>query len=162
MAQINRFSKKKSRGYFDQNDGVPGVIYILGNAGFAEDYYKIGCSRYSGEKRARSLNEDATTGTPGEFFCIFEYRTFDCGLAEKRVFKHLDSYRAGKKGQEYFRVKLDLAKAHIIAECQKVDKEYLDKFAAEKPEQLPSLMGTRRMMGRYACLQELTAGSQFT
>lgn len=108
-------------GGFDQNIGVPGVVYILTNDGFKDGYYKIGCSRRSGRARAFQLNTDANTGTPGSFRCIFEQRTLDCGLAEQVIFDHLREYRAGKWGQEFFEVDFDLARRTIRSVCADVD-----------------------------------------
>jgi hypothetical protein len=112
---------------YKQNHGVPGVVYILDNPGLKAGMLKIGCSRRSGESRARDLNFDATTGTPGTFRCVFEYRTKDCGKAEERVFQKLNPYRRGKWGQEYFEVALEKAKETIIHVCTVVDSE-TEKF----------------------------------
>lgn len=143
------FSRKKS--YYDQNDGVTGVVYILINPGLAKNYLKIGCSRYSGKKRAESLNKDARTGTPGEFECWFEQKTVDCGLAEKYVFHRLKKYRKGKKGQEYFCMSFRYAKSVIKEECEKIDRDYAEKEKAKLQEKL---RGSRLMLGRYAALKE--------
>ena len=40
---------------YEQNHGVSGVVYILTNPGLREGFLKIGCSRYSGKKRAEDL-----------------------------------------------------------------------------------------------------------
>jgi hypothetical protein len=111
-------------GGFDQNIGVAGVVYILGNDGFRDGYYKIGCSRRSGRARAFDLNVDANTGTPGSFSCVFEQRTVDCGRAERLVFERLHQYRSGKPGQEFFAVGLDLARQTILSVCAEVDATY--------------------------------------
>jgi hypothetical protein len=115
--------RKKHKNNYKQNHGVPGVVYILDNPGLKAGMLKIGCSRRSGESRARDLNFDATTGTPGTFGCVFEYRTKDCGKAEERVFQKLNPYRRGKWGQEYFEVALAKAKETIIHVCTVVDSE---------------------------------------
>ncbi|MDR3425331.1 MAG: GIY-YIG nuclease family protein [Alphaproteobacteria bacterium] len=121
---MKKFSKKKIANY-DQNDGVPGVVYILTNRGLAWNYLKIGCTRHSGEKRADDLNRDANTGTPGEFKCRFQKGAVDCGLAEKRVFERLKNYRANtqKTMQEFFCLDLGLAKTAVSEECEKVNRE---------------------------------------
>lgn len=115
--------RTKYKNIYRKNHGVPGVIYVLDNPGLREGIIKIGCSRRSGEVRARQLNLDASTGTPGIFRCVFECRTDDCGKAEERVFKKLVKYRRGKWGQEYFEVALDHAKETIIQTCSDVDNE---------------------------------------
>ena len=121
--KMAKFKGQRGTNY-NQNDGVAGVVYILGNHGLREDYYKIGCSRHSGSRRAQDLNYDANTGTPGTFECIFEYRTKDCGNAEKDVFRILSNYRRGKKGQEFFqlnKLEFEKAKKTIVGVCGKVD-----------------------------------------
>jgi len=112
-------------GGYDQNIGVAGVVYILGNDGLRQGYYKIGCSRRSGHARAFSLNNDANTGTPGSFKCVFEQRTVDCGRAERLVFERLREHRRGKFGQEFFEVDLDLARVTIRSVCTHVDATYV-------------------------------------
>jgi hypothetical protein len=115
--------KTKYKNNYRKNHGVPGVVYILDNPGLREGIIKIGCSRRSGEVRARQLNFDASTGTPGTFRCVFECPTDDCGKAEERVFEKLVKHRRGKWGQEYFEVALDHAKEIIIQTCSDVDNE---------------------------------------
>ena len=106
---------------YEQNHGVSGVVYILTNPGLREGFLKIGCSRYSGKKRAEDLNLKANTGTPGIFKCIYEKKTQDCGRAEQEVFKVLATYRRGKKHQEFFEVSSDFAKKIIDEVCDVID-----------------------------------------
>jgi hypothetical protein len=108
---------------YRQNHGRPGVVYILENPGLRQGWWKIGCSTRSGHHRARDLNEDAATGTPGAFQCVYEFRTLDCGLAEERVFARLVNERRGKRGQEYFEVELAQAQEVIASTCLAVDDE---------------------------------------
>lgn len=118
-----RLRRGNNSGKFDQNIGRPGVVYILANRGLAPGWYKIGCTRYSGDARADSLNRDASTGTPGEYYCVFECRSEDCGTAEVRVFQELNAYRRGKWGQEFFEVDVGIAKATIERVCAIVDSQ---------------------------------------
>jgi len=121
---------------YEQNMGVPGVVYILKNSGLAPGWVKMGHSRHSGSKRAKDLNDDANTGTPGSFVCIYEHKTQDCGKAEKEAFKALSRFRAPtKKGQEYFIIdndQMDYAKRIIKDVCERVDIEVIN--AKEKLE----------------------------
>jgi hypothetical protein len=118
-----RRARRKSNYYdYDQNDGVSGVVYILKNEGLRAGWIKIGCTRYSGVYRAENLNRNASTGTPGVFYCTFEQRTRDCGRAEKLVFRKLAQYRRGKRGQEFFEVDDEFAKNVIRAECEKISQ----------------------------------------
>lgn len=108
---------------YDRNDGRPGVVYILANAAFRDDWWKIGQSTRSGQHRARDLNFEASTGTPKHFHCVFEVPTKDCGRAEKAVHARLAQYRMGATGQEYFCVPLETAKAVIVEECERIDAQ---------------------------------------
>ena len=118
---MRRF-RGRDRG-FSQNLGKPGVVYILVNDAFSPDFIKIGCSTRSGHARASDLNADANTGTPGLFRSVFEHRTVDCGLAEKKVFVELHAHRKGKWGQEFFALNADHAKPVITQVCISVDQE---------------------------------------
>ena len=60
---------------YDRNDGRPGVVYVLANAAFRDDWCKIGQSSRSGHHRASDLNVEAGTGTPKHFHCVFESPT---------------------------------------------------------------------------------------
>lgn len=144
---MRRTNKYRSPNY-DQNHGVPGVVYVLDNPGLREGLHKIGCSRRSGTARANDLNSDASTGTPGTFVCVFECRTVDCGLAEQRVFKLLSNVRKGKWGQEYFEVTLEDAKRIITKVCAEVDEEFerlrikkeSEVLVDEVPEEIPTVV----------------------
>ena len=119
-------NKKKANtnsGGFQQNHGVPGVVYILENEGLAPGLVKIGCSRRNGAARANELNREATTGLPGSFRCVVEFRTRDCGRAEKRVHLHFKDQHVGKRGQEFFRIGVEDAKMVIATVCRDIDAE---------------------------------------
>ncbi len=108
--------KRKSRN-FNQNDGVPGVVYIIRNSAFKKKWIKIGCSRRSGAVRAEELNKGASTGIPAEFKCFWQCETKDCGRAEKAVHLTFEPFRRGKPGQEWFKVDIETAKSCIEEEC---------------------------------------------
>lgn len=119
MAFRHRRKRESSYGNFDQNDGKPGVVYILTNEAFIKNYHKIGQTTYSGAHRAFDLNEKAGTGLPKKHVCVFECRTVDCGRAEKLVHERLKNYRQGY--QEFFLVDFEIAKAAVIEACQSID-----------------------------------------
>lgn len=119
---------------YEQNHGVPGVVYILHNEGLKAGYWKIGCTRRSGGTRASQLNADANTGTPGAFRCVFEQRTTDCGRAEQLVFQRLHAHRRGKWGQEFFEVELDLARRTITSVCAEIDGAHLHPVPPLRPD----------------------------
>ena len=112
-------------GNFNQNDGVPGVVYILKNEAFKENWIKIGCSRHSGHARARDMTLKASPGLPAHHVCVFEYKTLDCGRAEKSVHAALSAHRKGR--QEFFECETEKAKEKIIFFCQKIDEEIKSK-----------------------------------
>lgn len=118
MATYRRTTTR--RGSYNQNDGVPGVVYILRNDAFKESWLKIGCSRHSGSARARDMNREASTGLPAHHVCVFECRTQDCGNAEKLVFQELRAHRKGR--QEFFEVDIELAKEVISRVCRQMDE----------------------------------------
>ena len=120
---MRRVSGLASTINYDRNDGRPGVVYVLANAAFRDDWFKIGQSTRSGARRASELNFEASTGTPKHFHCVCEVATKDCGRAEKAVHAELAQYRMGATGQEYFCVPLDTAKAVIIEVCGRIDAE---------------------------------------
>lgn len=150
MNQTKNYHKKRhtTRNY-NQNYGKPGVVYILRNEAFKENWLKVGQSTRSGHKRAEEINRDAGTGLPKHHFCVFEYQTNDCGRAEKAIHKRLASYRKGN--QEYFEVDIALAKEVIFQECsrlntaaqQQAEKESLRR-KAEAEEQAAHRLETQR------------------
>jgi hypothetical protein len=106
-----------------QPTGKSGVVYILSNSGLNPRLLKIGCSRHSGNKRARELNAAANTGTPAEFVCAFEATALDCRRAEQLVFQELSTHRRGKRGQEFFEVELQHAIRVIQKACNQASHE---------------------------------------
>lgn len=150
MSQTNNsYKKRQSRPNYDQNDGKAGVVYILRNEAFKENWLKIGQSTRSGQKRAEEINREAGTGLPKHHFCVFEHQTTDCGKAEKAIHKRLASYRKGK--QEYFEVDITLAKEVIVQECarfniaaqQQAEKESLRR-KVEAEEQAANRLEIQR------------------
>lgn len=132
-----RRHRGRSAGGFGQNIGAAGVVYVLENDGLRVGWFKIGCSTRSGHVRARELNFDANTGTPGSFRCVFEARTLDCGLAEKRVFKELAGHRRGKYGQEFFEVGMARAQEVILRICAEIDEATTPRPSPPSAAELP-------------------------
>jgi transposase-like protein len=117
---VREYRRRRSSGNYNQNDGVPGVVYILRNDAFKETWLKIGCSRHSGHVRARDMNREASTGLPAHHVCVFEVKTLDCGRAEKNVHSALSQYRKGR--QEFFEVDIETAKSAIVFCCSQIDQ----------------------------------------
>ena len=139
MQQHTAINKMLKQLEFAQNHGVEGVIYILSNDGLKDNWFKIGCSRHSGIKRAGSLNNDPRTRAPGKYVCIFESKTIDCGLAEQLVFEKISRHRKGKKGQEFFEIDVEKVKSLIIEVCTQINTSTpQDRIKLKKPKSLLS------------------------
>lgn len=124
-----RRGHSRHRVNWDQNDGKPGVVYILKNEAFKEDWIKIGQSTRSGHHRARDLNFEAGTGLPGLHACVFEQEVLDCGRAEKEVHRQLARYRVNK---EFFRVEIGVAISTIRQVCAEMDAAIRAAQVAER------------------------------
>lgn len=117
---------------FDQNVGVPGVVYVLRNPFFRDGFYKIGCTRTSGWVRARELDAAAKGAIPKGYACVYEKRSVDCGRAEQRTFEKLHEHRRGQHfmdgerfaGQEFFEIQLERAISAIEEACNEIQAEY--------------------------------------
>lgn len=141
---------------YDQNVGVVGVVYILQNEGFKDDFLKIGSTRHSGQYRADQINKEASTGIPACFKCTFQLRVLDCGTAERRVHARLRSFRRGRHGmrygkawgQEFFQIDAQTAEDVIRAVCREVNEEVAQAERVREQE------ATAR---RVAALQALRA-----
>lgn len=118
--------KNRGRNNYDQNDGKPGVVYILANDAFPH-LLKIGQSTRSAAARAQELNDSCGTESPGRFFVLHEVRTADCGRAEKRVHRQLKDYRFRK---EYFKIEVFPALSEVQAACAFFDKKEEEKKRA--------------------------------
>jgi hypothetical protein len=139
MRQHTAINKMLRQLEFEKNHGVAGVIYVLSNDGLKNNWFKIGCSRHSGIKRAGSLNNDPRTKVPGKYVCIFEFKTIDCGLAEQLIFQKISKYRKGKKGQEFFEIDLEKIKVTIIEVCTQINSSTpQDRIEFKKPKSILS------------------------
>ncbi len=127
---------------WEQNDGVPGVVYVLRNPFFRDGFYKIGQTRHSGAVRARSLNKKAGGAIPQAYECVYEKRVVDCGRAERRTFEKLHEFRRGNHfwqdgrqgGQEFFEVPLERAVAAIEQACDEIEFEHKEMLMRETAE----------------------------
>ncbi len=80
-----------------------GYIYILRNAIFRDEVFKIGFSINS-EERAKQVSRG--TGVPDNFFVIQKFKTINMILAENIIFKILESYRVNNN-REFFQIPLE-------------------------------------------------------
>ena len=120
----NHHRKSRGRRNYNQNDGKPGVVYIL--AYDAADLLKIGQSTRSAATRARELNENCGTENPGNFSVLHEVCTADCGRAEKRVHKTLKKHRF-REDREFFAIDVGTALEAVREACAFFDKKEEEK-----------------------------------
>lgn len=91
-----------------------GYIYIMRQAAFEENIFKVGLTRRDVEKRKKELSK---TSSPDKFFVINSYLTKDCVEAEKEIHKKLEKYRLTSR-REFFRCDLRI----IMEICDEVIK----------------------------------------
>ena len=124
----NNYNRKsRGRKNYNQNDGKPGVVYIL--AYDAANLLKIGQSTRSAATRARELNENCGTENPGKFSVLHEVRTADCGRAEKRVHKTLKKHRF-REDREFFAIDVGTALEAVREACAFFNKKEEEKKRA--------------------------------
>ncbi|MBA4743213.1 MAG: GIY-YIG nuclease family protein [Azoarcus sp.] len=138
---------------FRNNDGKPGVVYILKNHAFPH-LLKIGQSTRSARARAEELNNEATTGSPGRFVVVFERKTVDCGRAERHVFRVLSKQRF-QHNREFFEVDEETAKTAVTAAC-----EHFNSVAAAKTSAPPDPAIPPRIVLCPSCKQKLRVPSR--
>lgn len=95
-----------------------GKIYVMRNANFGENIYKIGLTTKTTEERARQLSK---TSVPDRFQVMREWDVKDCYLAEKSIHKTLEKYRLDKS-REFFQVDMKLANNVIDAVVDEINK----------------------------------------
>ncbi|WP_298782689.1 GIY-YIG nuclease family protein [uncultured Polaribacter sp.] len=82
-----------------------GFIYVMRNATFEKDIYKIGLTTNKTEERAKQLSK---TSVPDKFAVMREWAVKDCKKAEKEIHEILDSYRVDPR-REFFRLDMKIA-----------------------------------------------------
>ncbi|WP_245910923.1 GIY-YIG nuclease family protein [Nonlabens arenilitoris] len=82
-----------------------GFIYVMRNATFEKDIYKIGLTTKKTEERAKQLSK---TSVPDKFAVMREWAVKDCKIAEKEIHEILDSYRVDPR-REFFRLDMKIA-----------------------------------------------------
>ena len=138
--------RPRRKGFWtDKVAGKRGYVYILENPGLRAGFIKIGATTRSGAIRAAELNEDAGTGTPGAYTCVFEFGCLDCGAAEKRVHREFAKERRHqKRGQEFFEVDRSRAIAAILRACAEIDEELAPPREELPPAPEPPRADSRR------------------
>ena len=118
-----------------------GLILIISNKGFKEGNYiieKIYCSysRYAEDaikEHIDSYNENANTGTPGNYFCAFNKFTYNADEAWATIYQKLPI-------NKNFSIKIDLndAKKSIEDVCVEINNEIVkkehEKYGIKKEE----------------------------
>lgn len=86
-----------------------GYIYVMRNASFEKDIYKIGLTTNNTEERAKQLSK---TSVPDKFSVMREWAVKDCKKAEKKIHQILDSYRIDPR-REFFKLDMKIANETI-------------------------------------------------
>ena len=107
--------RKKDAGFTTENAGK---IYIMRNANFAENIFKIGLTTKTTDERAQQLSK---TSVPDRFFIMREWDAKDCFLAEKTIHKLRDKYRLDKR-REFFQLDMRIANEVIDSVIDKINK----------------------------------------
>ena len=87
-----------------------GFIYIMRNASFEKNIFKIGLTTKTTKERAAQLSG---TSVPDNFNLLNEWKVKDCKMAEKKIHEILDRYRVNPR-REFF--KIDLQEASKVVE----------------------------------------------
>ena len=85
-----------------------GYVYILYNSSLQTNYFKIGLTTKSPDKRARELS--GATGVVRPFEVAYSVYIRDCAACEQLVHQNLSGFHAGK---EFFEIPLEDAKRAV-------------------------------------------------
>ncbi|MCK0190670.1 GIY-YIG nuclease family protein [Arenibacter sp. F20364] len=96
-----------------------GAIYILRNASFEKNIFKIGLTRKTTKERASQLSN---TSVPDNFNIINEWNVKDCVIAEKKIHEILKKYRVNPN-REFFKIELKLASKVVEEVTTSINKE---------------------------------------
>lgn len=94
--------KTSDKSYKGKNAGT---IYIMRNASFEKNIFKIGLTTKTTKERASQLSN---TSVPDNFNIINEWNVKDCRIAEKEIHEILKEYRINPN-REFFRIELKYA-----------------------------------------------------
>lgn len=94
-----------------------GFIYVMRNATFEKDIYKIGLTTKKTEERAKQLSK---TSVPDKFSVMREWAVKDCKEAEKEIHQILESYRVDPR-REFFRLDMKIANDAIDEVISKIN-----------------------------------------
>ena len=119
--------------------GTPGTIYILQNDGLRSGLYRIGATRRSGVSKAMEFNRDAHNMLPGNYECVFELHSKDCGMALEVIGKKFASQRHGKKNLDFYQLDLDEATNTIISIIAEINALAVEK-ANQRQQHPPEMM----------------------
>ncbi|MFZ6848200.1 hypothetical protein [Undibacterium sp. RuRC25W] len=120
-------------------DGTPGTIFILQNDGLRPGLYRIGATRRSGVSKAMEFNRDAQNMLPGNYDCVFELHSKDCGMALDVIYRKFESRRHGKKNLDFFLLDLEEASNTIVSIIAEINTIAVEK-ANLRQQHAPELM----------------------
>jgi hypothetical protein len=119
--------------------GTPGSIYLLENNGLRPGIYRIGATRRSGVSKAMEFNRDNQHMIPGQYECVFELHTKDCGLAMEKIRDHFRHQRCGNRYLDFYELDLDAAIDTITSFIADINaKAYQRSIQIQTP--VPELM----------------------
>lgn len=82
-----------------------GWIYIMRNANFGKNIFKIGLTSKDTNTRAKQLSK---TSVPDQYFVLREWAVRDCIIAEKRIHEKLNEFRIDQR-REFFLLDMKVA-----------------------------------------------------
>lgn len=94
-----------------------GYIYVMRNATFEKNIYKIGLTMKDTNERAKQLSK---TSVPDHFCIIRDWIVKDCIQAEKEIHKLLNEYRIDPR-REFFQVDMKIANTTIDGVVEKIN-----------------------------------------
>lgn len=95
-------SKNNSNQFTGNNSGY---IYIMRNATFEKDIYKIGLTTKETAERAKQLSK---TSSPDQFYVMREWAVKDCRKAEAEIHEALEQFRVNPN-REFFKLDMKIA-----------------------------------------------------
>ncbi len=100
-----------------------GLVYILSNPSFKDEYYKIGMTTRGAEDRAWEIFVGAT-GVPEPFEVEYTIFSKDCSADEQAAHTSLSEYRVNKN-REFFKIDLNRAISTIEAIVKETNRSSL-------------------------------------
>jgi len=162
MSDSKRWRHTRGEPWIDKTVGRRGVVYVLSNDAFRENFLKIGSTTREVEYRIDELNNQVVTAIPGCFKCLYRLEVVDCGSAEFLAHEKLSAFRKGKHGtdhrgktwgQEFFEVPLERAVRAVEEACQQIEAEHAERQLREEEERRRQESEAAEERTRHASLE---------